>query len=92
MPNDLVVRPIPPVLPQPLATRGAAPAPAAAPSANALPNPTMRLDPALGLVVVEFRNQAGDVTTSIPGPRQLDAYRTARDSAPGVHPLASRMV
>ncbi len=38
-------------------------------------NPTLRLDAALGLVVIEFRNNSGAVTTSIPSERQLEAYQ-----------------
>ena len=106
MPNDLVVRPISPVLKLPAAapaTDSASLVPKATESSNALPNPTLRLDPALGLVVIEFHNRSGSVTTSIPGERQLEAYRTARalntgvrigreESAPGVHPPATRTV
>jgi len=40
-----------------------------------IPNPTLRLDPALGLVVIEFRNHTGAITTSIPSQRQLQAYQ-----------------
>jgi hypothetical protein len=36
----------------------------------------MRLDPALGVVVVAFHDEHGTVTTSIPTQQQLDAYRT----------------
>ena len=39
--------------------------------ASPIPNPQMRLDPALGLVVIEFRDTSGAVTTSIPSQRQL---------------------
>ena len=39
------------------------------------PNPNLLLDPVLGLVVIEFRNDAGDVTTSIPSERQIQAYQ-----------------
>jgi len=39
------------------------------------PNPSLQLDPALGLVVIEFRNDAGAVTTSIPSERQIQAYQ-----------------
>jgi len=52
--------------------------PAQAPSvqsASPMPNPQLRLDPALGLVVIEFRDASGTVTTSIPSQRQLNAYR-----------------
>jgi hypothetical protein len=39
------------------------------------PNPRLQLDPVLGLVVIEFRNDAGDVTTSIPSEHQIQAYQ-----------------
>jgi hypothetical protein len=39
------------------------------------PNPSLQLDPALGLVVIEFRNNTGTVTDSIPSERQLEAYQ-----------------
>jgi hypothetical protein len=47
------------------------------PPANPSPitNPSQRLDRALGIVVLEFRNDAGAVTTSIPSQRQLQAYQ-----------------
>jgi hypothetical protein len=38
-------------------------------------NPTLRLDAALGLVVIEFRNDSGAITTSIPSQRQLAEYQ-----------------
>ena len=38
-------------------------------------NPTLRLDAALGLVVIEFRNNSGAITTSIPSERQIAAYQ-----------------
>jgi len=44
-------------------------------TAAPLPNPQLRLDPALGLVVIEFRDANGIITTSIPTQRQLHAYR-----------------
>jgi hypothetical protein len=55
-------------------------APAAEPvqavsAAPPITNPTLRLDAALGLVVIEFRNQGGGITTSIPSQRQLQAYQ-----------------
>jgi hypothetical protein len=69
----------------PLATpaTAAAPAPlvvAAAPAAAAAvpePSPRMRLDPALGLVVLEFRDARGEITQTLPSARQLAAYRIA---------------
>ncbi len=41
-----------------------------------LPNPSIRMDPALGIVVLEFRDQRGAVR-SIPTERELEAYRAA---------------
>lgn len=63
--------------PDPVARPGA-PAPAAAPAAPAptLPNPSLRLDASLGLVVLEFRNADGTART-IPSERELQAYRSA---------------
>jgi hypothetical protein len=49
----------------------------AAAASLGLPNPSLRLDPALGLVVLEFRDQAGR-TATLPTERELAAYRTAR--------------
>jgi hypothetical protein len=53
------------------------PPPAAEQATNhpSIPNPKLRLDPELGLVVIEFRNDNGTVTTSIPSQRQLEAYQ-----------------
>src|SRR5262249_2872666 len=45
------------------------------PAASPVPNPSLRLNAALGLVVIEFRNDAGTVTSSIPSQRQLEAYQ-----------------
>ena len=39
------------------------------------PNPSMRIDGALGLVVLEFRQYPGQATASIPTERQLADYR-----------------
>ena len=58
--------------------------------ASPIPNPQMRLDPALGLVVIEFRDTSGAVTTSIPSQRQLSAYRMWEQNRPlpvGPHQL-----
>ena len=46
-----------------------------APAPSPIINPTLRLDAALGLVVIEFRNDSGAVTTSIPSERQIAAYQ-----------------
>lgn len=39
------------------------------------PNPSLQLEPTLGLVVIQFRDDAGAVTDSIPSERQLQAYQ-----------------
>ena len=44
-------------------------------AAPLITNPTLRLDAALGLVVVEYRDDRGAITTSIPSQRALAAYR-----------------
>jgi len=49
-------------------------------SASALPNPTLRLDASLGIVVIEFRNNAGEVANSIPTQQQLEMYRLRAES------------
>lgn len=41
------------------------------------PNPRLRLDAPLGMVVIEFRDAGGDVANTIPTPRQIAAYRAA---------------
>lgn len=45
--------------------------------APATPNPRLRLDAPLGMVVIEFRDAGGDVANTIPTPRQIAAYRAA---------------
>jgi hypothetical protein len=52
------------------------------------PIPTLQLDPALGLVVIEFVNSSGAVTTSIPTQRELTAYREGTAEPPGTHPAS----
>ena len=54
-------------------TARAPPQPVATPLPT--PNPTLRLDPALGMVVIEFHDRSGALTTSIPSQRQLAAYQ-----------------
>ena len=51
------------------------PQPEQATGSSPYPNPSLRLDPALGIVVLEFRSDTGVVTTSIPSERQLQAYQ-----------------
>jgi hypothetical protein len=47
------------------------------PQAPVTPNPRLRLDGTLGMVVIEFRDSVGDVANTIPSPRQIAAYRAA---------------
>jgi hypothetical protein len=53
----------------------------AKPPAVPVPNPKLRLDPALHLVVIEFRDAEGEVEATIPSPRELDAYRSSEREA-----------
>lgn len=41
------------------------------------PNPRLRVDADLGVLVIEFRDTAGEVSVSLPTPRELAAYRAA---------------
>ena len=70
--------------------RGAAPPPThTAPIAKPVPlfvNPSFQFDPTVGLVVIEFHDDKGTLTNSIPSQRQLEAYRTHRDTLPGEQP------
>lgn len=45
--------------------------------ATPAPNPRLRLDPALGMVVMEFRSGPGVPARSIPSAQELAAYRAA---------------
>ncbi|HVC61420.1 MAG TPA: hypothetical protein VND19_13795 [Acetobacteraceae bacterium] len=107
MPNDLNVKPVGPVLgasenpagPKPEMFTPLAQAPPAAPTPVLVANPTLRFDVASGLVVIEFHDQAGAITTSVPTLRQLEAYRVwspparGQDApAAGVHVSATRKV
>ena len=89
MPSDLTVKAVSPVV-------GASESPAEpkpdfhTPPAHAPPsgsppvvNPALRLDAALGLVVIEFRDASGKLTTTIPSEQQLQAYRTWSGEHPG---------
>ncbi|MCO6416993.1 hypothetical protein JYK14_12595 [Siccirubricoccus sp. KC 17139] len=50
---------------------------------QATPNPAMKLDPRLGLVVLQFRDEQGEVTATLPTERELAAYRNAGKRAEG---------
>jgi hypothetical protein len=106
MPSDVSVRAVGPVLgssenpaePKPEKFTPQAHAPPT-PPASLVANPSFRFDAVSGLVVIEFHDSAGDVTTSIPTLRQLEAYRIwgqllpSEDmSTPGVHVSATGKV
>ena len=65
---------------------GQAPSTGKVPSAGkVLANPTLRLDPGLAIVVIEFRDAAGAVRSTVPTEQQLAAYRSwDRGHAPTV--------
>lgn len=88
MPHDLPVAPTSPVTstatpPTAAEQRPTPELPAAVASSRAFPNPSLRLDPRLGMVVLEFRDDGGEITDSIPSQRILDAYRTHTEPIPG---------
>lgn len=78
----------PPAEPMPAARPPTPPTAAEGPSM--VPNPTLRLDHALSVVVIEFRDWAGQVSWTIPSERELAAYRAAAaragDATPGGTP------
>jgi hypothetical protein len=76
------VRLVPVQAPRPAEAPPAAPAPR-----PPLPNPSLRLEPSLGVVVFEVRDAAGEVVRSVPTERELKAYRTA--ALRGGEPAAS---
>ncbi|MGC1407327.1 MAG: hypothetical protein WA864_00115 [Acetobacteraceae bacterium] len=57
-----------------------------APATPLTVNPVIRLDQSLGLVVIEFRNASGAITTSIPSQQQLEAYQRWDDTRLGPMP------
>jgi hypothetical protein len=46
------------------------------------PNPASHLDPELHIVILEFRNAAGEITESLPTTQQLDQYRLKLTEGP----------
>lgn len=79
MSQDLVVTAAPAIsgsvaIPAPGDRRGN-PVPPVFPIGRPFPNPALKLDAGLGMIVLEFRNDAGEVTSSIPSQRVLSAYR-----------------
>jgi len=58
-------------------------------SAPAIANPSLRLDPALGLVILQFHSDTGAPTTSIPSERQLEAYQRWTQTGLGTPPAGT---
>jgi len=70
-------------------------APTGAPTVKAsisYPNPSLRLDYQLGLVVIEFRDASGQITRTIPNAQQLAAYQQWSETGAGSNPLAASLV
>jgi hypothetical protein len=59
-------------------------APASVPGASAVlpPNPSARFDAKDWIVILEFHDDAGNVTYTIPSPRKLAALDSAVEAAP----------
>jgi len=49
-------------------------------------NPSYQFDPTVGLVVIEFHNDTGAISNSIPSARQLELYRTHQAIPPNAQP------
>jgi hypothetical protein len=92
MPNDLSIQAVAQPNPGSSAAAPSKPAVVAAPveqttpTAADVPNPTLALNAALGLVVIEFRNSTGAVVSSIPTAQQIQAYQAWQDSGIGRPP------
>ncbi len=54
---------------------GPAAAPAASDQRVSYPNPASRLDPALHIVILEFRDASGRITESLPTAQQLQQFK-----------------
>jgi hypothetical protein len=90
MPNELIVGAIQPMtgpVEKPTEPKSepfvASPAASPAESSQLFVNPTLKFDSTLGLLVIEFRDSSGNVSTSIPSQRQLEAYRLHEQPLPG---------
>jgi hypothetical protein len=62
-------------------------APARPASGAPIVNPALRYDLKLGIVVVEFFNDRGELANSAPSPRQLKAYESGMNIRSGPMPL-----
>lgn len=72
------IAPSPIPVARPAAGAPAAPAPGPATPAAIGPNPSLRIDPALNILVVEFRGHDGSVTRTAPTEQELRDYRAAQ--------------
>lgn len=64
------------------------PAPSAVAVTVPVVNPSVRFDLKLGLVVVEFFDESGQVANSVPTPQKLKAYEAGLSGGPGLAPGA----
>jgi len=84
MPNDLTISGAATSVAPPDRIRSNQPGPAASFEPKTPgpppPSPTLRFDASLGILVIEFHNDAGQVANTIPTQRQLDAYRSRAES------------
>ena|SRR5271165_2424249 len=63
-----------------------------APVAKPVPlfiNPSFQFDPSVGLVVIQFHDDKGILTSSIPSQKQLAAYRDHQATPPGEQPRST---
>jgi hypothetical protein len=90
--RDIATAPRPgPVAPEatpPAAARRAEAMPAG-PAAPMLPNPRLRIDAALNIVVLEFRDDGGKISRTLPSAQEIKAYRdgtaeTAAEAPPAL--------
>jgi hypothetical protein len=58
-------------------------------AAQLTPNPSLRIDSALAMVVIEFHGTNGAIENSIPTVQQLDAYRRSQGTHHAPEPTAS---
>lgn len=93
MPSDLSIPTVPPINAGTenagngrMSAAASAPAESAAPATLSAPNPTLELDAALGLVVIQFRNDNGAVISSIPTQQQIAAYQLWQETKIGPPP------
>ena len=77
--------------PNPIATTATAADKSTETAASKRPliNPSLHVDLALNLVVLEFVDDKGDVTNSIPSAKQLKAYQDQAEGASASHAATS---